>query len=95
MYERLQKGIGIESSAPLFPRQVRLGAKDYSVILKYADLLVTMGFVIEDFGSTTVIVRSLPDQINEEELEGLLSDIALSIMDVRSGFSMTSRLCGR
>ncbi len=88
LYERLQKGIGIASSAPLFPRQVRLGAKDYSVLLKYTDLLVTMGFVVEDFGSNTVIVRSLPDQVNEEELEGLLSDIASSIMDVRSGSPM-------
>ncbi|MEE9524329.1 MAG: DNA mismatch repair endonuclease MutL [Thermodesulfovibrionales bacterium] len=84
LYERLRDDIRTESYGLLFPKQVRLGAKEYSVLIEYKEVLNGMGFDIDDFGGSTIIVRALPDVVNEEGLEGLLSDIATSIMSFRS-----------
>jgi DNA mismatch repair protein MutL len=84
LYEKLRDDIKAESYGLLFPKQVRLGAKEHSVLIEYKDVLNGMGFDIDDFGGSTIIVRALPDIVNEEGLEGLLSDIATSIMSFRS-----------
>jgi DNA mismatch repair protein MutL len=82
LYEKLKNGIGLDSYRLLFPRQVRLSAKEYSVILEYRKVFETMGMEIEDFGGNTVIVRTLPSVLDEKEMGSLLSDLALRIMDV-------------
>ncbi len=84
LYEKLRDDIRTESYGLLFPKQVRLGAKEHSVLIEYKDVLNGMGFDIDDFGGSTIIVRALPDIVNEEGLEGLLTDIATSIMSFRS-----------
>jgi DNA mismatch repair protein MutL len=84
LYEKLRDDIKTESYGLLFPKQVRLGAKEHSVLIEYKDVLNGMGFDIDDFGGSTIIVRALPNIVNEEGLEGLLSDIATSIMSFRS-----------
>ncbi|MGE5893234.1 MAG: DNA mismatch repair endonuclease MutL [bacterium] len=82
LYERLRKSIGLDSYRLLFPRQVRLNPKEYAVILAHKDTLNGMEIEIDDFGGNTVIVRTLPGAIDESSLDGLLSDLALKIMDI-------------
>jgi len=83
LYEKLKSGLKSETYGLLFPRQVRLGAKEYSVLVEYREMLKEMGFDIEDFGASTVIVRTLPGEVDEKGLEALLSDMAHSIMEFR------------
>jgi DNA mismatch repair protein MutL len=84
LYEKLRDNINTASYGLLFPKQVRLSAREHSVLIEYKDVLKGMGFDIDDFGGSTVIVRALPDVVNEEGLDGLLSDVAASIMSLRS-----------
>ncbi|HDO22828.1 MAG TPA: DNA mismatch repair endonuclease MutL, partial [Nitrospirae bacterium] len=68
LYEKFRKGTGVDSCGLLFPVQLRLGAKEYSVLLEYKDMLEKIGFDIDDFGGNTVIVRSIPGVVDQEGL---------------------------
>lgn len=84
LYERLRKGIHLESYRLLFPRQVRLNAREYDVVLRHQAVLSGMGIDVEDFGGDTVVVRALPGAVDEAGLEGVLSDVAEKIMDIKA-----------
>jgi len=81
LYERLVKGTDLSSHQLLFPRQVRLSYKEYRVILENSSILSKFGIEVEDFGSDTVIVRSLPDALREADIRGILSDIASYLLE--------------
>ncbi|MDP2167242.1 MAG: DNA mismatch repair endonuclease MutL [Thermodesulfovibrionales bacterium] len=76
LYERLLKGIKLQSSHLLFPRQVRLSPKEYAVILGQKEMLEEFGVQAEDFGHDTVLVRALPEALDEADIRGILSDVA-------------------
>jgi DNA mismatch repair protein MutL len=76
LYERLLKGLRLQSARLLFPRQVKLSPGEYAVILENREMLAEFGLEIEDFGRDTVVVRSLPEAIREADLRGILSDAA-------------------
>jgi len=84
LYERLRKGIDLESNRLLFPKQVRLNPREYDVVLRYQETLSTMGIDLEEFGGNTVVVRALPAVVDDDELEAILSDVARKIMDFKA-----------
>ena len=65
----------------LAPLQVVLRRDEYTVITENSDLLLKAGFEIEDYGDSTVLVRSVPSALSGENVEGLVSEIAASIAD--------------
>lgn len=81
LYERFLKGKDIDSFRLLFPKQVRLSAAEYHVILNNAPIINEMGIEIEDFGHDTVIVRSLPLSLKDADLKVLLGDLAAAIAE--------------
>lgn len=81
MYEKLMAGMSEGTRALLFPKQIRLSAKEYGVILNFRDVLLGMGFEIEDFGGNTIIIRAIPEGVEEGTLDSLLNDMASSFMD--------------
>jgi DNA mismatch repair protein MutL len=96
LYEKFLKGIDLESHQLLFPRQVRLSPKEYMVILENRDILASFGIELDDFGHDTVVVRSLPDVMNEADLRGILSDVAQEILDgIKPGQSLKEALAAR
>lgn len=78
IYERLLKR-DIPSIRLLFPQNIKLEAAGYMIIIENLEFLNEFGFEIEDFGHKTVIVRSLPDFLENADLITLLSDIAVSL----------------
>ncbi|MCX7794105.1 MAG: DNA mismatch repair endonuclease MutL [Thermodesulfovibrionales bacterium] len=74
LYERYLKGEVIPKRL-LFPKQVRLQPALYRSILDNKEILNEMGLEIEDFGSGTVIVRTLPEFYDENSLQSILDDI--------------------
>lgn len=76
LYERLLKGIELGSRQLLFPRQVRLSHREYLAVLENRPLLREFGMEVEDFGQDTVVVRSLPQEMEEADLRGILADAA-------------------
>ncbi len=81
LYEALLKGIRLNSTQLLFPKQIKLSHKEYKVILESRDLLRGMGMEIDDFGHDTMIVRSLPEALKEADLRGILSDLASILLE--------------
>jgi len=84
MYEHMKNRVDLDQVRLLFPKQVRLNPKEYEVLLRYSGTITEMGIELEDFGGHTVIVRAIPSAVREEDLEGILSDIAHTIMDFRA-----------
>lgn len=81
LFENLLKGINMGCHQLLFPRQVRLSPKEYALILENKTLLFEMGIELDDFGHDTLMVRSLPDELKEADIRGILSDIAGALME--------------
>ena len=81
LYEKFLKGTSLNSHQLLFPRQVKLSAKEYLVILGNIHMLTNFGIEADDFGHDTIIVRSLPDVLHDSDIRGILSDVASCIID--------------
>ncbi len=84
LFEKLLKGMETESRQLLFPRQVQVSGKEYRVLLEHKEIVRTFGIEIDDFGNNTVIVRAVPAEIAEDDIAGLLSDIAAGLLDEHS-----------
>ncbi len=81
LYEQFLKRVGIEPQRLLFPRQVRLSAGEYGVLLANRDLLLEFGMEVDDFGHNTVLVRSLPAALAGADLRGILADSAAALAE--------------
>ena len=81
LYENFLKGINLNSHPLLFPRQIKLSHKEYVLLLENKDTLHEMGLEMDDFGHDTLVVRSLPEALEEADLRGILSDVALSLAE--------------
>lgn len=84
-YEKFLKKIGIHSYRLLFPQQVKLHGGDYKVILSNLHLLEDFGIEAEDFGHSTIIVRSLPETLRDANIDALMSDVAAALLGKVSG----------
>jgi DNA mismatch repair protein MutL len=86
LYEKLLSGMRSMKRQLLFPRQVRVSGKEYAVLLENREMLDTFGFEVEDFGNSTVIVRTAPEELDDADLPGMLSDIAAGFIDPNTSF---------
>lgn len=87
LYENLLRGLNLNTHPLLFPRQIKLSHKEYKVILDNRYLLYEMGMEIDDFGHDTLIVRSLPEEMKEADLRGILVDVAETLMEGTQPFT--------
>lgn len=92
LYERLLKGVNLESVEMLFPAQIKLSTKEYMVILRHREMLNDFGIGVEDFGHESLLVRSLPEALSEADLRGILSDISSTILDAETNSYDSQRM---
>lgn len=76
LYEKLLRSVGMLSRPLLFPQQVKLSHLEYRVLLQNKGLLQEFGIELDDFGHDTIVVRSVPHDVGDEDLRGTLSDAA-------------------
>ena len=86
LYEKLLRGMHSMTRQLLFPKQVRISGKEYRALLENREMLKTFGFEIEDFGNSAVIVRTVPEGLDDADLAGMLSDIAAGFIDPNTSF---------
>ena len=60
----------------LMPVTVTLGKEEYVAVTENIDTISKAGFDIEDFGNGTVIVRSCPIDLDNQEIAPLIDEIA-------------------
>jgi len=81
LFEKLLNRMEPQARQLLFPRQVQVSGKEYRVLVQNRDFLKTLGIEIDDFGKNTVIVRSVPAEIGEADIPGVISDIASGFLE--------------
>jgi DNA mismatch repair protein MutL len=79
LYENFLKGMNLHSRPLLFPRQIKLSPKEYALLLENKETLREMGMEMDDFGHDTLLVRSLPEALEEADLRGILADVAAAL----------------
>jgi len=86
LYEKLLSGMHSMTRQLLFPKQVRVSGKEYRVLLDNREMLNAFGFEVEDFGNSTVIVRTVPVELDDADLPAMLFDIAAGFIDPNTSF---------
>lgn len=79
LFERLlnqRKGAGVPSQSLLEPALVDLGPEAADVLDEHLDTLGKVGFELESFGGSTMMVRALPTIVAEEQPHQVLADVA-------------------
>jgi DNA mismatch repair protein MutL len=96
LYEKFLKGLKLDSTMLLFPRQVELSKKEHMVMLDNLEMLLELGIEVEDFGGSSVIVRSLPEPLHEADMRGIIAEAVAAISDgVRPGKSVREAVAAR
>lgn len=76
----------------LIPEIVDLDMSEKDRILAAAGELEKLGLVVEEFGSTAVIVREIPALINGANVKSLIKDLAQEMAEWGTGFELTEKL---
>lgn len=77
-YEELKKelaGKNVASQMLLIPLAVDLSATEYAIYKENSERFSEMGFEIDEFGETTILVRATPEALDEDELKNLIIEL--------------------
>ncbi len=84
LYEKLKAGINaFDCQYMLTPITCKLSDEQCAAITENPKELEKFGFITEDFGRGTVLVRSIPFWIKQNEAESILGEIANSIAECK------------
>lgn len=68
----------------LSPMPVTLQRNEYAILLEHLDTVNDIGFLVEDFGTGTLIVRETPVLLEGQDVTFLLSEIAEKLLQQQS-----------
>ena len=80
-FEKLKKSTEINSQLLLSPVAVRLTKEEHSVVCDNLELYKKCGFLVEDFGDSSVIVRECPSMLSGEDIEELICETAGKLLE--------------
>ena len=92
MKANLQKNGRLASQMLLIPEVVDLDASAKERILSLTAELNQLGLVIEEFGTTAVIVREVPALIKDCDVKKLITDLAEEIAEWGGEYALTDKL---
>ena len=90
--KRQREGRGVERQALLTPLVVDLDPDAAGLIEAHAEELASLGLVVEAFGQGAVLVREAPAVIAEDDLAGLVRDLAADLEGEDGAQSLARRL---
>ena len=93
--EKLKDGLlkgGVASQMLLIPEIVDLDMAEKGRILSAAPELAKLGLVVEEFGSTAVLVRETPALLGDCDVKALIRDVAEQMAEWGTGFELTEKL---
>lgn len=76
----------------LIPEIVDLSLSEKLRIVESAKELQKLGLIVEEFGSTAVIVREIPALLGDCDIKSLIRDLAGEMAEWGKGFSLTDKL---
>ena len=80
-YEALKASTQIASQVLLTPEAVRLSREEYNAVISNLDLYSKCGFLIEDFGNSTVLVRECPSILDGEDVAGIVQETSAKLLE--------------
>ena len=80
-FEQLKASSQVSSQVLLSPVAVRLSGDEYNAVVNNLELYAKCGFDVEDFGSSTVLVRECPSILDGEDVKGLIEETASKLLD--------------
>ncbi len=83
-YEKI-KNTGCVKQTVMLPITVTMAPKEKAAWLENAEFLDSMGFEAEDFGQDSVIIRTLPSDIDFDDGEALFLELVASFMGQGKG----------
>ncbi len=84
LYEKLRAGIdAFDCQYLLSPITCNLSDEQKEAVIENPDEMKKFGFIIDDFGRGTVLVRSLPFWVKAMEAESIIGEIAESIVSCK------------
>jgi DNA mismatch repair protein MutL len=83
---------GVASQNLLLPEVVTLTDHHAAAIIEAADILETMGLVIEGFGAGAVVVRAVPALLGTPDVKRLVVDIAEELVELGGTTSLEDRI---
>lgn len=77
LYEQLAKDYGnVAGQLLLAPVAVNLSAPEKQAVLEHKEMLFSAGLDVDDFGGNTVVVREVPCDVQPDDVESLLVELA-------------------
>ncbi len=79
LYEQLRGRVlaeAVESQRLLVPESIEFSPSEAALLLENRDLLAQLGFGIDDFGKSTILLTRYPVMLARADLVGLIRDIA-------------------
>lgn len=84
IFEKLKREKGTGSvQLLLIPITVTLEKNEYTVAIEHLDMFRNVGFDVEDFGNGTLIVRSVPSYLRNDDVEDTIIEICGYIAENR------------
>lgn len=84
IFEKLKREKGTGSvQLLLIPITVTLEKNEYTVAIEHLDMFKNVGFDVEDFGNGTLIVRSTPSYLRNDDIEDTIIEICGYIAENR------------
>jgi DNA mismatch repair protein MutL len=83
---------GVASQNLLLPEVVTLADHHAAAIIEAADMLETMGLVVEGFGAGAVVVRAVPALLGTPDVKQLVADIAEELVELGGSTSLEDRI---
>ena len=82
LFEKLKANQeSISSQLLLAPQTLRLQADDRAILLENRELLSSLGFEVEEFGTDTLLIRQIPMDLSQDDaaatLEAMAADLAM------------------
>lgn len=88
---------GIDRQLLLIPEVVELDEAATALLLARTDELAGLGFIVEPFGSATILVREIPSLLGKTDIQALVKDLADEVSELGNALSLKERLadiCG-
>ena len=83
---------GVASQNLLLPEVVTLADHHAAAVIEAADMLETMGLVVEGFGAGAVVVRAVPALLGTPDVKQLVADIAEELVELGGSTSLEDRI---
>ena len=92
MKKSMAEHIQLQSQILLLPEVIDLALSEKENILEYAEQLSKLGLVIEEFGTSAVLVREIPAILGDTDIKKMIKDLAAEISEWGSAYVLNDKI---